>query len=282
MESHEFGEDLHQARRPTFMGGATAPVVTRALFATVQPGQGKTVRSAVRSVLRRAPLSSDVQEPPAAEIEPPPEPQADANVNANALADQIEPLMNAPAPPVEASAAPHASVPAHLESQFGPPMPAEFLSPSTVPLHTAAAVDYAERLAAGVSALRMTSERLAEQARSDALELALLVARRIVETELSTNIERFFTVIRSVIRRAGESQRVVVRLHPEDAARVEAAGGTRALSSMAVAQIQISGDADLELGDCMVEADFGVVDGRLNTRLEEMRRLLLEAVAEES
>ncbi len=277
MERHAFGENLHQARRPTFMGGSGAPVVTRALFATVQPGQGKTLRSmSVRSVLRRPSLSAEAEEPPAMETELDATPEPDPDL----LASQSDSETEHPAPEAEAAAQVPAALPS--QSEFGPPMPAEFLSPSTVPVHTAAAVDYAERLAAGVSALRMTSERLAEQARSDALELALLVARRIVEAELSTNIERFFTVIRSVIRRAGESQRVVVRLHPEDAARVEAAGGARALSSMAVAQIQISGDADLELGDCMVEADFGVVDGRLNTRLEEMRRLLMEAVAEES
>jgi len=143
------------------------------------------------------------------------------------------------------------------------------------------ALEFAERSAAAVSAMRLTSERLAEQARSDALELALLVSRRILEAELSTNVERFFGVIRSVIRRAGESRRIVVRLNPEDANRVEAAGGGRALSAMSVAQIEISPDAELELGDCMVDADFGMVDGRLTTRLDEMRRLLQEAMAGE-
>ena len=148
------------------------------------------------------------------------------------------------------------------------------------PLHPPpGALEFAERAAAAVCAMRLTSERLAEQARSDALELALLVSRRILEAELSTNVERFFGVIRSVIRRAGESRRIVVRLCPEDANRIEAAGGGRAVSAMSVAQVEINADTDLQLGDCMVDADFGVVDGRLNTRLDEMRRLLTEAMA---
>lgn len=170
-----------------------------------------------------------------------------------------------PAVPVVETAAPALAPPPEL------PLPSQYPPPG--------ALEFAERSAAAVSAMRLTSERLAEQARSDALELALLVSRRILEAELSTNVERFFGVIRSVIRRAGESRRIVVRLNPEDANRVEAAGGGRVLSAMSVAQVEISPDADLQLGDCMVDADFGMVDGRLTTRLDEMRRLLQEAMA---
>lgn len=181
---------------------------------------------------------------------------------------ELEPLVApAPAQPV-VEVAPAA---------VAPPDP---IAPESPQYHTPpGALEFAERSAAAVSALRLTSERLAEQARSDALELALLVSRRILEAELSTNVERFFGVIRSVIRRAGESRRIVVRLNPEDANRVEAAGGGRALSAMSVAQIEVSPDAELLQGDCMIDADFGMVDGRLTTRLDEMRRLLQEAMA---
>lgn len=177
------------------------------------------------------------------------------------------------ATPTRAAAPVVEEVPSALVTQSEVPPPPQLPPPG--------ALEFAERSAAAVSAMRLTSERLAEQARSDALELALLVSRRILEAELSTNVERFFGVIRSVIRRAGETRRIVVRLNPQDANRVEAAGGGRALSAMSVAQVEISPDADLELGDCMVDADFGMVDGRLTTRLDEMRRLLQEAMAGE-
>lgn len=184
---------------------------------------------------------------------------------------------------------PEALLAAQVPSQVAPidhaPPPATVVAPPPEPmvpqvqLPAPGSAEFAERVAAAVSAMRLTSERLAEQARSDALELALLVSRRILEAELSTNVERFFSVIRSVIRRAGESRRIVVRLHPDDAKRVEAAGGGRAVSTMAIVQVEISPDAELALGDCMVDADFGIVDGRLTTRLDEMRRLLQEAMA---
>ncbi len=144
----------------------------------------------------------------------------------------------------------------------------------------ALAAEFAERIAAAVGALRLTAERLAEQARSDALEVALLVARRIVEAELAAGIEPLFGIIRSVVRRAGDSRRIVVRLCPDDAARVEAAGGSKSLSGMAAAQIEVLADPALVAGDCVVDADFGMVDGKLDTRFEELRRILRDAVAE--
>jgi flagellar assembly protein FliH len=210
---------------------------------------------------------------------PQPPPQYHAQDVGEAIDEEVdEPHVDEPVvAPARASTTPAATVveaaPVALAPQPEVPPPSQYPPPG--------ALEFAERSAAAVSAMRLTSERLAEQARSDALELALLVSRRILEAELSTNVERFFGVIRSVIRRAGESRRIVVRLNPEDANRVEAAGGGRAISAMSVAQVEISPDADLELGDCMVDADFGMVDGRLTTRLDEMRRLLQEAMAGE-
>lgn len=263
------------ARRPTFMGGGDLGAAVRAVFPTVPLSQSHPVRApAVRGVVKRAqaptiaetaaPLDAATLATATPPPEPPPDPDPEPEPAQFGGEDREAEAQGMDLPPQAAATA----------------MPAEFMSsPALAP--SPAAVDYAERLSAGVAALRLTSERLAEQARSDALELALLVSRRILEAELSTNVDRFFGVIRSVIRRAGESQRVVVRLHPEDAARVEAAGGARSLGAMAVAQVEIVGDRELELGDCVVEADFGTVDGRLGTRLEEMRRLLLEAMATE-
>jgi flagellar assembly protein FliH len=211
---------------------------------------------------------------------PQPPPQYNAEHGLVDHPDEADDDVGAPSIPVPVSPSVQAAVPSVAPLVEVAPAPQPELPPAPQ-YPPPGALEFAERSAAAVSAMRLTSERLAEQARSDALELALLVSRRILEAELSTNVERFFGVIRSVIRRAGESRRIVVRLNPEDANRVEAAGGGRALSAMAVAQIEISPDAELALGDCMVDADFGMVDGRLTTRLDEMRRLLQEAMAGE-
>ena len=135
------------------------------------------------------------------------------------------------------------------------------------------------RLGSAVEALRTTSERLAAEARSDALEVGFLIARRILETELATSPEPLVSLVRSTIRRLGEARKVVVRLSQGDAEAVNAtlaARGPSAVSSVATAQIEVVVDASLERGDCIVESDVGSVDGRIATRLEELRRALAE------
>ena len=67
-----------------------------------------------------------------------------------------------------------------------------------------------------------------------------------------------------------------------DAERVEAAGGpSKLLSGMAIATIEVAPDPSLGVGDCVVDADFGSIDGRLETRYQELRRVVEDAMAAE-
>jgi flagellar biosynthesis/type III secretory pathway protein FliH len=127
-----------------------------------------------------------------------------------------------------------------------------------------------QQVSHAVEILRLQAERLAEQARSDAIEIGFQVARRVLEAELSTSPQALFALVRSALKRAGESRRVCVRLHPEDAKLIgAAAAGALGISA---ASIEVAPDPSLERGDCIVDTDFGKVDGRLRTRLDELHR----------
>lgn len=141
--------------------------------------------------------------------------------------------------------------------------------------------EFAERLAKAVGELRRTGERLAEQTTADALELATLIAGRIIEGELKTNPAALTGLIRSAIARLGESRKVQLRLHPTDAANVQAAGDAGPLAGVSVGRIEIRPDATLSRGDCIVDGEQGTVDGRVATRMEEVRRILTRALSEE-
>jgi flagellar assembly protein FliH len=77
---------------------------------------------------------------------------------------------------------------------------------------------------------------------------------------------------------AGDSRRVALRLSPADAALVEAGREKLGDGALASARIEVVPDASLSPGDCLVETDFGQVDGRLATRLSEARRVVKAAV----
>lgn len=136
-----------------------------------------------------------------------------------------------------------------------------------------------QKVAHAVEVLGLQSDRLAEQARNDALEIGFLVARRILEAELATGPEALFSLVRGALRRAGDSRRIVVRVHPEDVGQVAgpAAAGELGVSAAA---LEVAGDPTLARGDVVVETDFGKVDGRLRTRLDELHRAAAAALEE--
>jgi hypothetical protein len=138
------------------------------------------------------------------------------------------------------------------------------------------------RMDAAVERLRMLSDRLAADVRNDALEVAMLLARKIVEGELTTNVDKMMGTVRSAVRRLGESRRITVRLCPADA-ELMSNGGNRPVGEMAglsAAKVEVVSDPTLGRGDCMVEGDLGSVDARLDTRFAELRRAIAEDAAE--
>jgi flagellar assembly protein FliH len=176
-----------------------------------------------------------------------------------------------------------------MEESLAPSTPPPSPSPSPAPAPDLDEIrrelveirrDMMERLAASIATLRAQADRLAEQARSDSIEIGFQVARKILETELHLSPDTLFALVRSAVRRAGESRRLVIRVSPDDLPLLQSAQGQAALEGLSAARIECMADSTLEHGDCAVDADFGQVDGRLSTRLLEIRRAVEAASAE--
>jgi flagellar assembly protein FliH len=167
--------------------------------------------------------------------------------------------------------------PAARLSVPGPPQPPP--SPAPSPEELAARAEALARLGHAVEVLRLQSARLAEQARSDALEIGFEVARRILDAELHADATVMIGLVRSAVERAGASRSISVRVHPGDLAGVTSAAEVGELGA-GVAKIEVVPDPTLAPGDVLVDTDFGRVDGRLRTRLDELQRAARVAAEE--
>jgi hypothetical protein len=137
------------------------------------------------------------------------------------------------------------------------------------------------RMDAAIDRLRMLSDRLAADTRNDALEVAMMLARKIVEGELTTNVDKMMGTVRSAVRRLGESRRITVRLSPDDADLLSKGNQPSSeLGGLSAAKVEVVADATLKRGDCLVEGDLGSVDARLDTRFAELRRAIAEDASE--
>jgi hypothetical protein len=153
-------------------------------------------------------------------------------------------------------------------------------APHAPPPPPAVVVDMS-RMDAAVDRLRMLSDRLAADMRNDALEVAMMLARKIVEGELTTNVDKMMGTVRSAVRRLGESRRITVRLCPEDAELLTKENKQPGdVAGLSAARVEVVADPALGRGDCLVEGDLGSVDARLDTRFAELRRVIAEDAAE--
>jgi flagellar biosynthesis/type III secretory pathway protein FliH len=164
---------------------------------------------------------------------------------------------------------------AHLREQAEPPPP----SGPTPEQLAAFRAEALQQVAHAVEVLRLQAERLAEQARADALEIGFVVARRVLQAELSTSPDALFSLVRSALQRAGDSRKISVRVHPQDAQALAPALAKGGLG-VSTATVELAPDASLSPGDCIVDTDFGKIDGRLETRLDELHRAAAAAAEE--
>jgi flagellar biosynthesis/type III secretory pathway protein FliH len=162
--------------------------------------------------------------------------------------------------------------------EAGPAQGVESLAPPLPPPPAHMTAENAERLGRAIELLRLTTERVGASVAANALEIGVMIARRILEAELKSDIEVQRALIRSAVRRLGETHKVTIHVAPADLEAVKAAAGEGHAGDLGlnlrIAKIEILPDTNLTPGDCLVDSDAASVDGRLGTRLEEIRRVL--------
>jgi flagellar assembly protein FliH len=127
------------------------------------------------------------------------------------------------------------------------------------------------RLTQTLGELTSVRAEMIHQTERQMVQLALAIARRIVQREVSLDPDLLMAMARVALERLGETARVTVRLHPED----YAAAGAARVSEMASSNVTIVADPRLSRGACRVESDMGLLDVGIDAQLQEVGRALL-------
>lgn len=158
----------------------------------------------------------------------------------------------------------------------------EALAPPLPPPPPAMTPETVERLGRAIAQLQATGERIGAELSATALEIAMLVARKILDAEIRSDPGVARELIKAAVRRLGDVHKVTIRLTPEDAEALRAGAVESVAAELGVAKVELIADTNLTSGDCIVESDAATVDGRLGTRVEELRRVLEDAMNLES
>jgi flagellar assembly protein FliH len=136
------------------------------------------------------------------------------------------------------------------------------LAPALQALHAAAEQLAAERAA--------TAERL----EAHAVELALLIADKVVSGTVAAKPELVVESVRGALRGLIERERLTVLVHPDDLATMRAAMDDLVASLGGVEHCEVQAERRVGRGGAIVRTPDGDVDARLETKLERARDVI--------
>jgi flagellar assembly protein FliH len=140
----------------------------------------------------------------------------------------------------------------------------------------AASAPGVELLGAAVRAAQEARARAVAGAEAELLALALALAERILHREVTAGPGEVAALARGLVERARERRGLVLRVHPEDYAGLLQARRTLLEGLPGEPDLRLEADPGVGRGGCLLETPSGILDGRLESQLEEALRALKE------
>jgi flagellar assembly protein FliH len=121
--------------------------------------------------------------------------------------------------------------------------------------------------------------RMIRETEQQMVTLALAVARRVIQREISLDRDLLIAIARVALDRLGDDAKISVRLNPDDHAATEAAR----TAAWTGTHVTVVADPRVPRGGCRIESDFGALDAGVDAQIQELAHALLgDGVAAEA
>jgi flagellar assembly protein FliH len=131
-----------------------------------------------------------------------------------------------------------------------------------------------ERLNASITEILGMRPDLRRRAEKDVVQLALLIAKRVLHRQLSVDEGALTAIARVAFERLTRSESYRVTVHPRFAPSI-----TSALPGNHSARVQIDPDPNCALGTLIIHSAEGTIDASVDAQLEEINRGLTDRLA---
>jgi flagellar biosynthesis/type III secretory pathway protein FliH len=123
--------------------------------------------------------------------------------------------------------------------------------------------------------VRQAAMELAEE---DLIKLSLLIAEKIVRKEIQLDAEVTKRVLAEAISYLGGATKIFVRVNRQDLPTLAEGEEEIRRLFLEAKTITFVEDESIQPGGCIIETDLGRIDARLETRLDLMKKELLEVM----
>ena len=117
-------------------------------------------------------------------------------------------------------------------------------------------------------------ERLYHQFERDLVNLALDIAKRVVYDRLEQDDEVLRYIVESTLQRVQGKAKKKLRINAGDQDRIERLKEAFLSKFKPLEDIEIIGDQHIGTGSCIIETDNGIIDGSVQSRVEEIEMAL--------
>lgn len=128
-----------------------------------------------------------------------------------------------------------------------------------------------ERLNASIAEMIDMRSDLRRRAERDVVQLALLIAKRVLHRQISVDEDALTAIARVAFERLTRSESYTLTVHPRFAPSV-----VSALPASQAARVQIQPDPDCAQGTLIIRSAEGVIDASVDVQLEEIERGLID------
>ncbi len=135
--------------------------------------------------------------------------------------------------------------------------------------------DSGERILSVLDSMRRAVRQVITETEHHLVALALDIARKLV-TDLPVTVEMVEGALREALVEVEGATEIHVRLHPADLELLKEKESGFLAPTGAGAEIQFHGATEVSRGGCLVQTQFGVIDGRRETRFDLLKKSLLE------
>jgi len=113
-------------------------------------------------------------------------------------------------------------------------------------------------------------QQLYLKAETESVELALAVARRIIGQEISLDRQIVLNVVKGALDKVINHEKVKIRINPQDLEAVQTALFEFLPHVEKLENVHFEADAAITTGGCVVETNFGTVDARIESQLDQI------------
>ena len=125
-----------------------------------------------------------------------------------------------------------------------------------------------------IARAKMQAGQILTDAESDILDLACKVAAKIIGRDLERDPDLLIEICATATEHARAAKAMILRVNPKDGALLREKKPKLMEQIGRTLELAIRDDADVEIGGCIIQTEFGTIDAQLKTQFEMLRAVL--------